>query len=121
MHRPGDSSPMRSILLGLALLGTVAVAGPSGLTIDTGVRFEFTDCASGGSANQTVTGSTVPALYLMRVTDSDVFLCYGSTCASGGEKFPLGTVILISVPASGQIMSCRSSASTGDIILTRVR
>jgi hypothetical protein len=102
---------MRALALSLVLLAAVALAG---IGIQPAIRFEFTDCASGGSANQTVTGGQ----YLMRVTDADVFVCYASTCASAGERFPVGTVLLLQVPALGQVMSCRSSTSTGDFILT---
>lgn len=96
----------------LSLLASAAFAG--GIALNTGVRFEFTDCASGGSSSQAVTEGT----YLMRVTDADSFLCYAGTCAANGEKFPAGTVMLLTVGRAGQTMSCRSSASTGDIILT---
>ncbi len=104
---------MRALLLVVALLATAALAG--GLVLQVGVRFEFTDCAAGGSAAQTVTEGQ----YLMRVTDSDAFLCYGATCAAGGEKFPAGAMLLLSVGAGGQQMSCRSASSLGDVILTR--
>ena len=106
---------MRTFLLLLALLSSVAVAG--GINLLIGTRFEFTDCASGGSVAQTLTVGQ----YLMRVTDADAFLCFsasGSTCASGGEKFPSGTVILLNVTSDKASVSCRSSASTGDVIFT---
>jgi hypothetical protein len=107
----------------LVLMGTLLVAGlalaATGLHLNPAKRFEFTDCASGGSAAQTVTGG----VYLFRVTDADVFLCFAdsaSTCATGGEKFPSGTVVSLSIGGGGQSVSCRSSASTGDVILTNV-
>lgn len=103
---------MRKLLL-LTLLASVALAG--GINIDTATRFEFTDCASGGSASQAITEGT----YLMRVTDADVFLCWAGTCAAAGEKFPSGTVVMLSFGRGNTTLSCRSSASTGDIILTR--
>ena len=98
----------------LALFPVSAFAG--GIALDTALRFEFTDCAAGGSASQAVT-TTVPRVFLLRVTDKDVFLCYAATCAAGGEKLPLGTVMLLSVQKS-TTLSCRSSDSTGDLILT---
>lgn len=101
----------------LALLASLLVAGAAvagGVLLNTSIRFEFTDCSSGGSAAQTVTVGE----YLMRVTDADTFVCFASTCAAGGEKFPAGTVMVISVNDT-MSMSCRSSASTGDFILTR--
>lgn len=100
------------LLAASILMPALAVAG--GIALNTGVRFEFTDCAVGGSASQAVTEGT----YLMRVTDADTFVCYAATCAAAGEKFPAGTVVLLTVGRAGQTMSCRSSASTGDVILT---
>lgn len=109
---------MRAIALALTLLLPAAVAaGPLGL--DFSVQFTFTDCASGGSASQNVTGGTV---YLVTVTDSDVFLCYAGTCAAGGMKLPSGSAYTLTVPGvttQTTTMSCRSAASTGDINLVR--
>lgn len=100
----------------IAVLPNVAFAG--GIALDTSRRFEFTDCSSSGSAAQTVTGGQ----YLLRVTDADVFLCIadsGATCASpNGEKFPSGTVVLLTVPGPSKSVACRSAASTGDAIFT---
>lgn len=104
---------MRKLALAAALLvAGLAVAG--GIPINTAVRYEFTDCASGGSASQAVPEGT----YLMRVTDADVFICYAATCAAGGEKFPSGTVMLLTLPRGGITASCRSTGSNADIILT---
>lgn len=99
----------------LLLFGLDSFAG--GISLDPGTRYEFTDCASGGSASQTA----IEGDYLLRVTDADSWLCYAATCATLGEKFPAGTVMRISVPRAGQAFSCRSGASTGDVILTRVQ
>ena len=96
----------------LCLVPLAALAG--GIQLLTATRFEFTDCASGGSASQTLTVGT----YLMRVTDADVWVCYAATCASGGERFPSGTVMLLAIPGGGKQVTCRSSASTGDVIFT---
>jgi hypothetical protein len=104
-------------ILGLA---ASAFAGSPGITIDQNVRFEFTDCASGGSAAQTL---TLNRKYLMRITDADTFVCFaasGSTCASGGEKFPLGTVLPLFIGTDYKSVSCRSADSTGDVIFTKV-
>lgn len=109
---------MRKALLLVVFLPVLALAG--GIALDASVRYEFTDCASGGSAAQTVTGGQ----YLFRVTDSDVFVCFaesGATCASGGEKFPQGTVMLLTVPGASKSVACRSSGSSGDAILTRAQ
>jgi hypothetical protein len=103
---------MRKLALPLLLAGSLASA--AGVTITPAVRFEFTDCAAGGSASQSVTAGS----YLLRVTDADVWLCWGATCASGGEKFPSGTVLLLNVTTSQQF-SCRSTGSAADVIFTR--
>ena len=93
------------------LLGAGALA--AGVTIYPAVRYEFTDCASGGSAAQTVAAGS----YLFRVTDADTWLCFAATCASGGEKFPSGSMLLLNIPATTSV-SCRSGG-TGDLIFTR--
>ena len=104
---------MRKLLLLLALVGGTAMAG--GLMLDPAVRFEFTNCEAGGSAAQTVTEGT----YLFRVTTEDVWICYASTCAAGGEKFGAGMAMVLSIGRSGQAVSCRSAGATGDAIFTR--
>ena len=100
-----------------ALLAAAALAGP-GIPLNTAVRTELTDCAAGGSSASALVANTT---YLLRITDADTFLCFaasGSTCASGGEKFPMGTVILFTPNGSSVSVSCRSAASTGDAIFT---
>lgn len=117
----GKVWPMRKALLLLTVL--LAVVAPvalaaTGVTLNTGARAELTDCASGGSSSTTLLPNVT---YLFRVTDSDTFLCFAATCASGGEKFPVGTVMLLATPNNGGsnvTISCRSSASTGDLIFT---
>lgn len=110
---------MRNLfLLGIAAVALSAFA--QGITLDQTVQFEFVDCAAGGSAAQTVPEGR----YLLRVTDADASLCIAdsaSTCAAGGSKFPSGSVFLLGVGRGGKSMSCRSSTSTGDILLTRVQ
>lgn len=114
--------PMRKAALLLTIL--LAVAAPvvalaaTGVTLNTGARAELTDCASGGSSSTTLLSNVT---YLFRVTDSDTFLCFAATCASGGEKFPVGTLMLLATPNNGGsnvTISCRSAASTGDLIFT---
>ena len=108
-------------LLRLFVLPVLLVAGfalAQGITLNTGIRTELTDCASGGSSSSTLTANV---RYLMRVTDSDVFLCLTATCVSGGERFPVGTVLLYQAPSTTTTISCRSSASTGDVIFTAVQ
>ena len=110
---------MRKLALVCTLLLATAAVAQSAMRLVTGRRYEFTDCGSGGSAAQTVSGAG-SGKYLMRVTDADVFICIadsGSTCVSGGEKFPVGTIISIAFGGDSKSVSCRS-AGTGDLILT---
>ncbi len=102
----------------LAVAAPVVALAATGVALNTGVRTELTDCASGGSASATLKPNVT---YLFRVLGSDTFLCYAATCATGGEGFPMGTVMLLATPANGGsdiTISCRSSASTGDLIFT---
>jgi hypothetical protein len=106
---------MRKLALGLAL---VACAASAQIALDQTVTKTFTDCASGGSAAQTLTRGT----YLMTVTTEDVWLCVadsGSTCASNGTKFGAPFAMLFEVGAGGTSASCRSTNSTGDLQFTR--
>jgi hypothetical protein len=110
---------MRKLALVAFLFAAAALA--RGLALDTTRRTEFTDCASGGSTAQALVRDTE---YLLRVTDADTFICLaatGSTCATGGERFPAGTVVLLSITGDQVSASCRSSSSTGDAIFTRVQ
>lgn len=84
------------------------------------VRFQFLNCEAGGSASQQVTAGR----YAVRILQEDVFICYAATCAAGGEPFPSGTTMLLTVEAESssvryQTVSCRSSAATGDLYFTR--
>ena len=109
--------PLKALFALLVLAALVAFAGP-GIPLNTNVRTELTDCASGGSSAGALVANTT---YLLRITDADTFLCFapsGSTCASGGEKFPSGTVILFTPNGSSVSVSCRSASSTGDAIFT---
>lgn len=104
-------------LLLLALVAGSALA-QSAITLVSGSKVEFTDCSGSGSSAQAVP----PGKYLMRVTDADTFICIAesaATCASGGEKFPLGTVLSIYFGGfANKSVACRSSG-TGDVIFTR--
>lgn len=102
----------------LAVTAPVVALAATGVALNTGLRTEMTDCASGGSASSTLKPNVT---YLFRVTDSDTFLCFAATCAAGGEKFPVGTVMLLATTNNGGsdvTISCRSAASTGDLIFT---
>lgn len=101
------------VLLAVSLVAVAVMA--QGIPLKPATEFNFTDCASGGSAAQTLTANKS---FLMRVTDADLWVCYAATCATGGMKFPQGTVILVKVGATAQSTSCRSSASTGDVLFT---
>lgn len=113
---------MRHLFLFLVVLSTcIAPSAALAQTLDTSARLELTDCASGGSSAGSLTAGES---YLLRVTDSDVFICFaasGSTCASGGEKFPLGTLMRFTANGNHVSVSCRSTASTGDVIFTKFK
>lgn len=105
---------MRKLALLLLLLVFSVPASAAPITLTTGVRFEFSDCASGGSSAQTVQAGS----YVFRLSsDADVYVCFAATCATGGELFPAGAMMHLKVPASTSV-SCRSGG-TGDVILTR--
>lgn len=106
---------MRLALLAVLLVASIAAA--AGLAVSWGSGFTFTDCASGGSASQNVTGGT----YLLTITDADVWVCQAATCATGGTRLPSGAVLLVGVPFGSTgttTFSCRSAASTGDVSFT---
>jgi hypothetical protein len=103
---------LAALLIGL--LAATALA----ISLDTSTLFTFTDCASGGSAAQTVTGGR----WLVTVNDEATWVCItdsASTCASGGTKLPSGMAFLLDVNANGKSISCRSSGSTGDLQFSR--
>lgn len=104
----------KALVVAALLAASAAVA--AAITI-TGTPKTFTDCAAGGSVAQTLTaGST-----LLRTTTETVWLCFAasaSTCASGGEAFPAGTVMLIDLRSDQVSVSCRSAGATGDAYLT---
>jgi len=106
---------MRKLAL-LLLLPALALADAISLALDT--RFEFVDCPAAGSAAQTVKTGT----YLFRITDETTFVCFaasGSTCGTGGEKFPAGMAMIFNVTNDKVSVSCRSPAGAGDVIFTR--
>ena len=109
----------------LLVLPIFALAG--GMRLDPTKRLELTDCATnGGDAGAAFYGTLTEGEYLLRITDSDVFVCFSETldagrvCPSGGEKLPSGTVIKMTVGRAATTYSCRSAAGTGDLILTKV-
>jgi hypothetical protein len=114
---------MRQVLgfLTRLVLVNMLVAGwaQAGIGLDQGTIVTFTDCASGGSSAQTVTGSD----YLVTVTDESTWICItasASTCASGGTKLPVGAMRLtIGNPATTKSVSCRSTNGGGDVQFTK--
>lgn len=102
----------------LAVLLALASDVRADVQLDQAVIKNFTDCSSGGSVAQTLTGGS----YVMTVHDEAVWLCLAdsaSTCASGGSKFPAGFGMVIRINNGGQSVSCRSAASGGDLTFTR--
>lgn len=100
----------------LLMLGAVAIVAALSMAyrLAPAYRYEFADCAAGGSSSQTVLAGS----YLFRVRDEPVFLCWAATCASGGEWFNSGFAMILDFNAD-TVLSCRSAASTGDAILTK--
>lgn len=72
--------------------------------------FTFSNCASGGSASQTVTAGR----YLLVVADEGAYVCKAATCATGGRYVPSNVPILIKF-GKDQTVSCRSSGSSADV------
>jgi hypothetical protein len=99
---------------GLLLVAVAGTALAAGITITPAVRTAFENCPPDGSSAQTVTRGG----YLLTVTDADAFVCWGSSCASGGEKFSSGTMLLLNIPAT-QEFSCRSADATADVSFVR--
>ncbi len=134
---------MRKLFL-VGLLGVAVAAFGGGIALDTTRRLEFTNCpAAGGDGGTLHAGSLIAGQYLMRVKDEDVSICFheyassapacpytlsdggsagSSTCWActdgGGEFFPRGTVMTVSVPNAGLGFSCRSATATGDVAFT---
>jgi hypothetical protein len=104
------------LALVLAFLAATAAAAGDSLAFNT-PGYAFDNCPVGGSTAQTVPSGR----YLLRIFDSDVWVCWASTCVAGGERFVAGSMVLISVGSQGQAFSCRSAASTGDLVLTGVQ
>lgn len=112
---------MKRWVLTLALVSLTAAAatGLSALTLAPALGdFSFALCAAGGSSAQTLTAAQA-GNYLMRVTAADVTMCLASTCAAGGQAWPTGTIIYLTLPAGP--VSCRSAASLGNLYLTRAQ
>lgn len=104
----------------LSQIADAFLAGvPSGsyLTLYPATAFTFTNCNADGTttAAQTVTQGT----WAVIVTDADVWVCYAATCAANGTRIPAGSFFVLGIAAAaGQVISCRSSASNGDISFT---
>lgn len=114
---------------GLASLALVAFCG-AGVAMQVAKRYEFSNCAAAGSVPQSIPGGP----YLLRVTEADSRICItenanvdaGTVCGFSdggvaGEMFPMGTVMLLSIPGSStatKYVSCSSSTATGDVHFT---
>lgn len=104
----------------LAQIAELFLAGaPTGsyLTLYPASAFTFTNCNADGT---TTAAQTVPqGTWAVIVTDADVWICYASTCAANGTRIPAGAFFVLGIAAAaGQVISCRSSASNGDISFT---
>lgn len=113
---PGPADAVSPSISPSAVVAGAAI-GQRAIGIDTSKRVEFTDCSGTGSAAQTLTAGT----YAFRVTDADVWLCFAdppatATCGSGGERWPVGTVI--NYATGTKSVACRSTGANGDAIFT---
>lgn len=108
-------------------LAFAAGASLAQVTLNPSTRYELSNCASGGSAGTSVAAGK----YVMRVTDADTRICIaqtanadaGTVCGTldggaAGELFPTGTVMGLTIPGTGRVVSCLSSTGTGDLHLT---
>lgn len=126
----------------VAVVAGLALA--QGVTLDKTTRLELSNCPSTGGDGGAPHAGTLPGgKYVMRVLDETTSICIferaaggglptgcadGGVCAScsadggvnDGEKFPAGTVMLWTVPASGAAYSCRATG-TGDVVWTSFR
>ena len=108
-------SLIRTLLVAVLLSAIAAFAFPR---IESGSVVDFSNCATGGSAAQSISDGS----YLMVVFDEETTLCWAATCASGGRRLPLPFAMLMDFKsASGsQQLSCRSAGATGDVHFTRI-
>lgn len=107
--------------LAFVAVALFAVAAWAGIALSQATIKTFTNCASGGSSAQTLTGGD----YLLTVADEGAWICItdsASTCASGGTWLPSGTLMTITVGnfLNSRSVSCRSSGSTGDVEFTKI-
>lgn len=126
----------------VAMAAGVALAQGINLQPSTtaGQRLELTDCpAQAGDGGAQHAGRLAEGKYLFRVMGEDTSVCFHSPasdgghadgcldgglcwkCATDGEKFPQGTVMVWSVQRGGSGYSCRSLADGGDVVWTRVQ
>jgi hypothetical protein len=108
----------KTTAVALLLLASIALAA-KGYSLST-TRYEIDDCATGGDTAV----APVAGVYLLRVLDEDTFICVvasgANTCASGGDEYPVGTVIPVEF-GSTVSLNCRGNAGTGDVKLQKVR
>lgn len=117
---------MRHLAIVLALAVPLIALGGSVMMIQGATRAEITDCPSNGGDGGAAFQQVLPGGdYLARVTDENVWLCFGaydagptSCIADAGEKFPPGSFWNAHVPTGGVSLTCRSTGGTGDVIFT---
>ena len=105
---------MKALIFSVVLmLAGVAVA--SGMVLSSATPQTLANCSSGGSSAITVR----PGRYWLATFDEEVFLCQSATCATGGIRTGIGERAVV-FPSESQV-SCRSTSSTGDLVLTKLR
>ena len=107
----------KTVAVVLLLIASIALAA-KGYSLQA-TRFEIDDCATGGDTAVSPTAG----VYLLRVLDEDTFICIaasGATCASGGDEYPVGTVIPVEFGGTVSL-NCRSGGGLGDVKLQKVR
>lgn len=91
-------------------LTALAAGGISALTLAPSLGdYSFVGCD--GGAAQTVTAGN----YLVRIAAADSTVCSASTCTSGGQTWPQGTIIYLAYPTGS--VSCRN----GSLFLTQAK
>ncbi len=114
--RDGNGTNLAEVTSTGLLEVTAANAIPTGLDWVYATLFDYTNCSSGGSANQSITAGT----YMLVVLDEATTVCYASTCAANGRTLPVSSILVIKFP-SNTTVSCRSAGSTGDLQYTKLQ
>lgn len=106
----------------LLLAVTLSASGPlraQGIKF-VGTEKTFTNCASGGSAAQTVSDREQD-FFVRTSNDEPVWICLaktGSTCVTGGNFLNANSTVRLRFSLNQLSVSCRSTGATGDLFVT---